>query len=388
MQPVSIAIAALLLSIVSGSTAAAVVLFGLVGPGAQGPGRIGVDTVVRVSLIAGCIFLLGVVGAIAVGTVDLFGLIHFVYLELVVGAPIVAASLFVTVAVTRRRPRPVSMAKPTGVLLGMVLLLAPLGFYMTHLEPYRLETDHVGPMAIDAARAGEAPVRIGVLTDWQLQHVGAYEVSAVDRLLAEKPDIILLPGDVFQDDEAAFQRELPALREQFNRLNVRGGAFLVKGDTDPIEHLRAMAEGTPVRFLDDEIVQTTVADRTITIGGNGLDYASTPARKVAHDLDTRPGADDLRILLTHRPDAIENLTPHGRTDLTVAGHTHGGQVALPIIGPLMTLSEVPRAVAAGGWHEMDGRRIYVGRGVGLERGQAPQMRLLVPPNIGILDLAG
>lgn len=51
-------------------------------------------------------------------------------------------------------------------------------------------------------------------------------------------------------------------------------------------------------------------------------------------------------------------------------------------------SAVPRAVARGGLHEVDGNRIYVSTGVGLERGQAPQVRLFARPSIGVLDLAG
>jgi uncharacterized protein len=47
---------------------------------------------------------------------------------------------------------------------------------------------------------------------------------------------------------------------------------------------------------------------------------------------------------------------------------------------------VPRAVAAGGLHDMDGRQLFVGRGVGVERGQAPQMRLFVRPQIPVLTL--
>ena len=389
MTLTNVTLAALLVSLLNGTASAAVVLFGLRRRGARagaGAARLGLDAVVRLELVACVLFVVGVVAAVGLWPVDTFGVIHFAYLEGVVGAPLGAALVLAGAFATRGGPQPIVPTRSAAAVLTAVLLLAPLGFYMTHIEPYRLETDRVGPITIAAERSGSAPVRIGVLTDWQLQHVGDYERSAIDRLLAEHPDIVLLPGDVFQDDEAAFQRELPALREQLARLDVPGGAFLVQGDSDPVAHLQAMVEGTPVRFLHDEIVQTHVGDRAVTIGGSRLEYDAPSAVQTAHDLEARPGTDDIRILLTHRPDAVRNLPPHGRTDLTVAGHTHGGQVALPLIGPIMTLTEVPRAVAAGGSHDLDGRRIYVGRGVGLERNQAPQIRLLVPPNIGLLDL--
>lgn len=60
---------------------------------------------------------------------------------------------------------------------------------------------------------------------------------------------------------------------------------------------------------------------------------------------------------------------------------------MPGFGPLMTLSEVPRGVARGGPHEMDGNPLYVSTGVGMERRQAPQVRLFSRPSVGVLELA-
>jgi hypothetical protein len=95
--------------------------------------------------------------------------------------------------------------------------------------------------------------------------------------------------------------------------------------------------------------------------------------------------DAVERLLGHKPDAIElgRATP---VDLAVTGHTHGGQVSLPVLGPPLTLSSVPRHIAAGGLHELYGTPIYVSTGVGRERGNAPQLRLGVRPSIGIIDL--
>ncbi len=100
-----------------------------------------------------------------------------------------------------------------------------------------------------------------------------------------------------------------------------------------------------------------------------------------------PGSTDIRILLTHAPDAALLLPRDSRVDLVVAGHTHGGQIQLPLVGPLVTFSRVPRDVAGGGLHVLDGTQVYVSRGVGCERGQAPQIRFLCPPEVSLLTLA-
>lgn len=61
---------------------------------------------------------------------------------------------------------------------------------------------------------------------------------------------------------------------------------------------------------------------------------------------------------------------------------------VPGFGPIVTLSEVPRGVARGGLGRIDGNRIYVSPGVGLQRGQAPQVRLFAPPAVAVLTLGG
>jgi uncharacterized protein len=99
-----------------------------------------------------------------------------------------------------------------------------------------------------------------------------------------------------------------------------------------------------------------------------------------------PGAGDVRILLTHRPDAVLQLQPHTPVDLVAAGHTHGGQVQVPLPGPVTTATKVPDAVAAGGLHDLDGREIYVSRGIGVERGQAPRVRFDDAPEISIIGV--
>ena len=93
-----------------------------------------------------------------------------------------------------------------------------------------------------------------------------------------------------------------------------------------------------------------------------------------------------RILLAHRPDIALLLPPDSGIDLTVSGHTHGGQVAVPLLGPLVTSSRVSRAVAAGGLHDVRGNPLFVSTGVGMTRLDAPQIRLLTQPAVGLITL--
>lgn len=306
-----------------------------------------------------------------------FGVMHLAYLASVVSLPAVA----VFVLVHRATLRPTRAAT---VLAWAGLVPAAIGAWGTFVEPYRLQVERAD-VALDPRRAGRAPVKIGVLSDLQCVEVGDAEREAVRRVAAERPDVVLLPGDVFQDDDAAFDRALPALRDLLGELDPPGGAFLVVGDVDTTDRMRRLAEGTRVRFLEDETAETRVGDRRVRVLGLRLRGGASTRRALA-EFEAGADEDDVRIVLAHRPDAVLDLAPRTRVDLVVAGHTHGGQVRVPGFGPLITLSSVPRDVAAGGLSDLDGRRIFVSRGVGRERSKAPPVRLFCPPDVGLLTL--
>lgn len=315
----------------------------------------------------------------------LFAIIHLVYLLLVIVAPSVA---LVLLGVSLWRKRSGSEAKrwrPVVVaLFAAGLALGPVGYYSSFVEPFRIECEHVD-VSLTPGRAGRAEIRVGVLSDIQTDAVTDYERRAVAILMEAQPDLILLPGDFFQGNSESFQRELPAFRELLGRLHAPAGVFAVSGNIDREDQLRALLVGTDITLLANEIVKVIWKDRIITLGGS-----SSPGfgagEKTIKALGTASGSEDVRILLAHFPDWVLRLRPNARIDLVVSGHTHGGQVRLPLVGPLITFSKLPAAVAAGGLHSLDGRRVFVSRGIGWERGSAPRMRFLCPPEVTVLTL--
>jgi predicted MPP superfamily phosphohydrolase len=260
-----------------------------------------------------------------------------------------------------------------------------VGWYASKVEPYDLRVDEVA-VPVDPARTGEGPLTVGVIADIQTVAVGSYEREAVDRLLAAEPDLIIFTGDLFQGDEDRYAQEVEGFYDLLEQLEAPGGVYVVEGDTDDASQLRSLAAGLPVTVLVDEVVTVEIADRVVKVAGVSL-TPTGDGLDVVERMQRVPG-EEIRILAGHRPDWVLRLEPDSRIDLTVSGHTHGGQVQLPGFGPPMTMSEVPRSVAAGGLHEVDGNQIYVSTGVGREQQGAPQVRFLAPPTIGILTLAG
>ena len=310
-----------------------------------------------------------------------FGMLHLIYLDVVVALPLVGIGLLL--ARRARRRLPVLIAA-----LGLVAL-APAGVYASLIEPRRLQTERAD-VRLDPARAGRAELRVVALADVQTAGVGDYERRAFRRANELRPHVVLIPGDLFQMDAERFRRDLPELRRLVASLRAPGGVFVVDGDSDDPEEIRQVLRGTGARLLLNEVARTRVAGRDLTIGGIRVNWRTREARRVYRRLERAPGGGDVRIVLAHRPDAVRELRHGTRVDLVVAGHTHGGQVVVPGFGPPITQSWVPRRVAAGGLHELEGRRrIYVSRGVGLEHASnAPHLRVLCPPELTLLRLRG
>ncbi|HEV7721620.1 MAG TPA: metallophosphoesterase, partial [Iamia sp.] len=280
-----------------------------------------------------------------------------------------------------------SAPRPVRALAAVALLPAPVGFYATHVEPSWLRVDHP-VVAIDPERAGDDEIRIAVLADLQTPGVGDHERHAVAEVMAAEPDVILLPGDIFQGPDDHLEQGIAELHDLLATLRAPHGVYFVRGDADG-HHAGPAArilEGTRVVTLVDDVTEIEVGDRTVRIGGTDLAYDTTAADAVRTDLLGTPDDGAITVLVSHRPDTVLALPDASRVDLTVAGHTHGGQIVIPGVGPLVTRTDVPRTVARGGLHAVAGNPIYVSPGVGLLRGRAPQVRFLSRPAVAILTL--
>jgi len=330
------------------------------------------------ALAGAAIWFLTTMAAAALHNLDFFGIVHVLYLAAVVSLPITAVIRALT-----------AWAEPgkrgaSSVLLVIGGLLAATGIYATHVEPFWLRVDEVN----FTSKRVTNNFRLAVVSDIQNSEVGDYERNAIDRIIAADPDIVLMAGDLWQM-EASDQWE--ERRDQFAELIARlvDGVPLVvmvegHGDfIDGYDWLVSAAGGGVV--LWDEGIETEVNGQGLRIGGLALFPDATPRRADVLEFVTEQRT-DFSILLAHTPNVVFELDG-AVPDLVIAGHTHGGQVALPLFGAPVTFSEVSASVGAGGLHEVNGASLYVTTGVGLERGQAPQIRFGSRPSFAIIDVA-
>lgn len=312
---------------------------------------------------------------------DFFGIIHYVYLLIVVGFPIGVAWVVLPQVINAERRTPL-----LGWLLSAAAIAAGLiGLWATHVEPFRLQVDSQALGATGAAK----PVVLGVIADLQTTTIGSHEEAALDAVLEGEPDIVVIPGDLFQLSLEELDERIPEFLGWMRRLtDAIDHVIIVNGNTDFPDVLEELADETGAVFLDDELAAFDVDGQQVVFAGFSWSDERTQGAidpLLAQQLEETIDSDDLVVGLSHVPDTVLELATDN-IDLMISGHTHGGQVAIPGVGPVLTFSEVPNIVAAGGLHVVNGTPIYVSTGVGLERGQAPQLRFGVPPSVALITV--
>jgi len=150
--------------------------------------------------------------------------------------------------------------------------------------------------------------------------------------------------------------------------------FAIRGNVD-LRRWELAFQGLPI--------QTVEVTRSFDLGDLRLTCLSLRDSFDSSLTCSPPSSSEFHVVLGHSPNYALGQV---QADLLVAGHTHGGQIRLPGVGPLMTLSKVPRAWAAGLTELPGGGRLVVSRGVGMERGPAPRMRFFCRPQLVVIDL--
>lgn len=269
--------------------------------------------------------------------------------------------------------------KTRAVGAAALAVLALCGWGLL-IEPAQLE---VRTEALRSPRAPARPLRILHVSDIQTDGPCQRERLAAIAAGESAPDLVIITGDLANDlyleDRS---RKIQAVNTLLRSVRARHGGFLVRGDWDGWDEdwpaiEKEMLEGTNVRTLSNEAVRLTIDGADVVIYGVEGGHQGDP---VLADLTSDPA---LRIVAMHHPDLAHRVAPNG-ADLIMAGHTHGGQVVLPLLGALITHSEHGYV---GGRYDVGGIPMVISRGIGMRGGPAPRVRFACPPEIGIITVS-
>lgn len=287
----------------------------------------------------------------------------------------------------RKRQRPLWMK--CGVL---ALSTASLSAFLVVVYGSFIEPQIITVTRATVTLETPEPLRIAVISDL---HVGPYKGARFIRRLVSRinqlqPDLVLMVGDLVLSEEVT-AHDLSAL-EPLRNLHPVIGTYAIMGNHDhgiyrtqgvrPPDHSDVVAER--ISSFGIRVLRNTSAD--IVSGENvfviaGIEDALSGDADIVQTFSGIP-RDRPTILLSHNPDVI--MDPASlQADLIVSGHTHGGQIRLPWIGPLATLpTHIGQTFDQGLFQIGSNTTLAITRGVG-ESG--PRARLFCPPEILLLE---
>lgn len=229
-------------------------------------------------------------------------------------------------------------------------------------------------------------VRVDVIADL---HVGSPGNGldnldrVIDRLLASDADIVLMAGDyVILSVFAGTYVGPEPIAERLRLLAANKRVYAVLGNHDwwkRGDHIARTFAAAGVVMLEDEAAQVRADGCTFAIAGIGDLWEGRP--DIARAYAAIPAQLPV-VALSHNPAVLRRLP--SRTALLVAGHTHGGQVQLPILGRPALWNSPDGRYAAGHMIER-GRHVFVSPGIGTS---IFPVRFGVPPEISRLTLRG
>jgi uncharacterized protein len=205
-------------------------------------------------------------------------------------------------------------------------------------------------------------------------------------MAALKPDLIVHTGDLVQVIAPANRDdELGKLLNLLRALEPPLGIWHVHGDTDWHLVHRPKFPVDPLRVLKDASAQLEWHGQPLSLHGLTLPSAGTVAPAMPGAVAWSQSAPGFRLLFGHNPNFIL-WARELDVDLCLAGHTHGGQVRLPLLGPLITMSEVPRDKARG-WFRFGRTQVNVSAGIGGEHAaNLPTIRFNCPPEMTLITV--
>jgi predicted MPP superfamily phosphohydrolase len=273
------------------------------------------------------------------------------------------------------------MRRAVLALAAAATLCVAYGYF---IEPYWPEVTHIR-LASEKLAPGARPVRIVHLSDIHSDARPRLEERLPDLIAEARPDLVVLTGDYINSPAG-----LPVFRQFLTRVAAVAPTYVVRGNWDVwLWSDLDLFGGTGAHELDSEAVTVEVGTTKLCLAGAPVPSSRAgvrgPAPHAAVEEALRqvpPGL--FTVFLPHYPDERFNAAEQD-VDLYCAGHTHGGQVALPFYGAVITLSKFGKQFEAG-LYRVRGTWLYVNRGVGMEGGDAPRVRFCARPEVTVIDI--
>lgn len=238
------------------------------------------------------------------------------------------------------------------IAIGIITLILLLLAYGIFVEPHRKQVRRL-------EIGNGLGLKIAHLSDTHLiWHTSSRRLDKFFRSMeAEKPDMILFTGDLFDEVAWARKQDMSQLAAKLKSLSAPLGKLAILGNHDFDETGSAKFVG---HFLENAGFSILNNDSELRgkIAISGLD----DLREGKPDFALQAAAGgDFSLLMIHEPDTILELEKPEQYDLVIAGHSHGGQIRM---GPFRLKNKGSKAYDRGLYHISESTKLFVNSGIG------------------------
>jgi len=263
-----------------------------------------------------------------------------------------------------------------------VLMMLFTGFKM-YYDTSQVAVEHV-ELAVDELPDAFKGLRIVHISDIQGdQYTGREQIARyIEQVNAQQPDVVIFTGDLISYGTDYIEMSA----EEFSRVNAVHGAFAVVGDHDywaGLENVEPALESRGIELLRDENRYIPIGSDSLLLTGITQVYSQRAREEQVRKLTAEPGSAVLKVLASHQ---VSELLLQAAEDnsyrLFLAGHTHGGQVRVPLFGMTFSASDMETEFVGGQYRSGD-LLVNVNNGLGFTL--AP-VRYNAPPAVTVITL--
>lgn len=249
-----------------------------------------------------------------------------------------------------------------GILCGVYSFFEP---YWPKVQTHTIATPKLPP--------GSSPIRIVHISDTHCEPFVRLEERLPGIIADLKPDLIVFTGDASNNPEG-----VPTFRRLISDLAAIAPTYACRGNWD------WRSDAGSKLYIGTGATELVNRGTLINVRGSRVYLAGMPATLTPYSgiAFRKAPADCPTVLLAHYPDHIEDMA--GRVDVYLAGHTHGGQVALPFYGAILTFTRHDKKYESGLYH-VGQTWLHISRGIGME-GKVPGVRFCSRPDVSLIVL--
>ena len=198
------------------------------------------------------------------------------------------------------------------------------------------------------------------------------DIKKLVNLINEiNPDIVIFTGDLIDEDYLISNDDKESIMSEFNRITSNIGKYAIKGEEDS-DDFKDIFDNSNFTILENKIEKVYKGKSVINLIAIDEEF-STEEIKMSDA--------DYSIGVIHKPDLADDLIDLVEPNMIIAGHSHNGQIILPLIGPVIKKEGAKKYISS--YYDLDGIPLYISGGLG---NSYYPFRLLNHPSINLYRL--